>query len=282
MVGETIGHYRIIEKLGEGGMGVVYKAEDLMLHRTVALKFPSDPFVADAGVRSRLLNEARMAASLIHQNVTVIHGVGEHEGEPFIVMEYVDGMTLRHIIDKGETLPVGRILTIALQLCEGLIAVHEKMVIHRDIKSENILLTEKDHVKIADCGLAARFITAEGMEDKLGLAGTTAYMSPEQAMGKPMDHRSDIFSVGVVLYEMVAGRLPFAAKNRDALLYLIMNADPDPLETIRPDVPPLLASIISRALEKDPAKRYPDVKAMIEDLRHAQQNLSTPVAGTTL
>jgi serine/threonine protein kinase len=274
MIGETIGDYKIIEKLGEGGMGVVYKAEDLLLHRTVALKFPSDPLVHDAGVRARLLKEARMAARLIHQNVIVLHGVGDHDGQPFMVMEYVDGNTLRHMIEKGGSLPFDRIIPIATQLCEGLLAVHEKLVIHRDIKSENILLTEKDQVKIADCGLAARFIHSEGLEETLGFGGTTAYMSPEQAQGKPLDQRSDIFSVGVVLYEMITGRLPFYAKQREAMLYLIMNADPEPLETIRNDVPQALASIVNKALEKDPVRRYSDVKEMIEDLRQVQRTIT--------
>jgi eukaryotic-like serine/threonine-protein kinase len=281
MIGETISHYKIIEKLGEGGMGVVYKAEDTMLHRTVALKFPSDSFYRDEGARTRLLNEARLAARLLHQNVTVIHGVGEHDGQPYIVMEYVDGITLRRIIDRGEPLSIGRIILIAIQLCEGLRAVHEKMVMHRDIKSENILINDNDLVKIADCGLAARFISAEGMEEKLGLAGTTAYMSPEQAMGKPMDQRSDIFSAGVVLYEMIAGRLPFVAKQRDALLYLIMNADPDPLETIRPDVPAMLSAVVTRALEKEPAKRYPDAGSMLGDLRRVQHSATTSLGSPT-
>lgn len=267
MVGETVSHYKILKKLGEGGMGVVYKAEDLVLHRTVALKFPSDTLVRDSGARSRLLNEARMAASLLHQNVTVIHEVGEHEGHLFLVLEFVDGMTLRHLIQKGGALPIGRIIPIAIQLCEGLHAVHEKLMIHRDIKSENILLTDKDHLKITDCGLAARFIASEGLEEELGIVGTTAYMSPEQARGKPLDHRSDIFSAGVVLYEMIAGRLPFYATQHDAMLYLIMNADPDPPEKDRNDVPPGLSAIVSRALEKDPARRYQDVRQMIDDLR---------------
>ncbi len=276
MIGQTISHYNILEKLGEGGMGVVYKAEDLVLHRLVALKFPSDPFVSDEGVRKRLLNEARMAASLLHQNVTVVHGVGEHEGRPYIVMEFVDGLTLRHSIQKDGPLPFKQFISVAIQLCEGLAAVHEKRMIHRDIKTENILLTNTNRVKIADCGLAARFINTEGLADGLGLAGTAAYMSPEQVRGEQLDQRSDIFSVGVVLYEMLTGRLPFEAQQPSALMYMITHVDPTPMQTYRNDVPPELARVIYRALEKDPGCRYQEVAQIV----HAIQDTAVALDNT--
>lgn len=267
MIGQTISHYRILGKLGEGGMGVVYKAEDLVLHRTVALKFPSDPFVRGDDVRSRFLNEARMAATLLHQNVTVVYEVGEYDGHPFIVMEFVDGRNLRSKIQEDGPLPFRQCIDTAIQICEGLKAVHDKKVIHRDIKTENIMLTLNNQVKIADCGLAARFINTEGLEEVLGFAGTTAYMSPEQLRGERLDQRSDMFSVGVVLYEMLTGHLPFEAGHSYALTYLILNAEPTPLEVHRNDIPPALKSILLKTLEKNPSDRYRNVEQLINDLR---------------
>jgi serine/threonine protein kinase len=273
MIGRTISHYRILEKLGEGGMGVVYKAEDLLLKRTVALKFPPDVFLRDDRIRSRLMNEARMAASLLHPNVTVLYEVDEYEGHPFLVMEFVEGHTLRKMIHEHGPLPLRLWASIAIQLCEGLNAVHAKRMIHRDIKSENILFSSDAEVKIVDCGLAARLINAEGLAEELGIAGTTAYMSPEQARGGRLDRRSDIFSVGVVLYELLSGKLPFEAKEESALVYLIMNVDPPPLQSLRADIPPDVAHLVHKALEKDPSRRYQTVNEMLLDLRQVTLTL---------
>ncbi len=267
MIGSTISHYKILEKLGEGGMGIVYKAEDLVLHRHVALKVPSEQLFRDNDVRERFLNEARMAATLLHQNVTVVYGIGEHNGTPFIVMEYVDGFTLRHAIRTRGPLPLNEFINIAIQLCEGLKAVHDKEVLHRDIKTENVLLTEKNSVKIADCGLAARFIHQEGLENTLGIAGTTAYMSPEQIRGAALDQRSDLFSAGVVLYEMLTGHLPFEADHPTALKYLITNSEPKPIEEYRKDISERVLHIVYRSLKKNPADRYQNVDQIIHDLR---------------
>jgi serine/threonine protein kinase len=277
MIGQTISHYKILDKLGEGGMGVVYKAEDLFLHRTVALKFPPDIFARDEGIRSRLLNEARMAASLLHPNVTVLYEVDEHEGHPFLVMEFVDGQTLRRFIDEHGPLPLETWIDLAIQLSEGVNAVHRKELIHRDIKTENILLSKAAEVKIVDCGLAARFVNSEGLAKTLGIAGTTAYMSPEQARGDALDQRSDIFSVGVVLYELLTGRRPFEADQSSALLYLIANTDPLPLRTIRREIPAEVENIVLRALEKDPARRYQHMDEMLDDLRRAEQTMKQQV-----
>jgi serine/threonine protein kinase len=277
MIGQTISHYKILDKLGEGGMGVVYKAEDLFLHRTVALKFPPDIFARDEGIRSRLLNEARMAASLLHPNVTVLYEVDEHEGHPFLVMEFVDGQTLRRFIDEHGPLPLETWIDLAIQLSEGVNAVHRKELIHRDIKTENILLSKAAEVKIVDCGLAARFVNSEGLAKTLGIAGTTAYMSPEQARGDALDQRSDIFSVGVVLYELLTGRRPFEADQSSALLYLIANTDPLPLRTIRREIPAEVENIVLRALEKDPARRYQHMDEMLDDLRRAAQTMKQQV-----
>jgi serine/threonine protein kinase len=273
MIGQTISHYKILQKVGEGGMGVVYKAEDLVLHRIVALKFPPSIFTRDEGIRSRLLNEARMAASLLHPNVAVLYEVDEHEGQPFLVMEYVDGDTLRRFIHEHGPLRLRTWIDVAIQLCEGVNAVHRKSMLHRDIKTENILLSKAEEVKIVDCGLAARFINSEGLADQLGIAGTTAYMSPEQARGDHLDPRSDIFSVGIVLYELLTGRLPFEAEQESALLYLIINVDPPPISTLRTDIPADIARIVQRALEKDPVRRYQHAGEILEDLRRAREGL---------
>jgi serine/threonine protein kinase len=273
MIGQTISHFRILEKLGAGGMGVVYKAEDILLRRIVALKFPPDVFTRDDRIRSRLIHEAQMAAKLVHRNVTVLYEVGEHEGHPFLVMEFVDGHTLRTFIHEHGPLPLRTWASVALQLCEGLNAVHGKRMIHRDIKSENILFSREEEVKIVDCGLAARLINAEGLAEELGMAGTTAYMSPEQARGNRLDRRSDIFSVGVVLYELLTGRLPFEAEQESALLYLLMNVDPPPLHTLRDGIPPDIARVVHKALEKDPSLRFQTVNDMIQDLRMATRTL---------
>lgn len=275
MVGRTISHYRIIEKLGEGGMGVVYRAEDLRLHRIVALKFPSEPFARDDEMKTRFMNEARMSASLIHQNVAVTYDVGEYDGKPFIAMEFVDGPTIRDIIAEQGPFPIEQFVDIALQIAEGLGAVHEAHVLHRDIKSANVLLSSKTKAKIADCGLAARFVHAEGLGERLGIAGTTAYMSPEQIRGDALDQRSDLFSLGVLFYEMVTGRLPFQADHPAVLMYLIANSPPPPVETFRPDAPANIVSVIARLLEKDLSRRYQSVAEVAEDLRRARASLAS-------
>jgi serine/threonine-protein kinase len=267
MIGKVISHYKIHEKLGEGGMGVVYRGEDLLLHRPVAIKFPSEVFTRKQSVRAHLLREARMAASLLHPNITVVYEVDEHEGHPFIVMEFVDGQTLRRAIVERGPLEIRTCASIAIQLCEGIKAVHNKEMIHRDIKTENILLSRAHEVKITDCGLAARIINEEGLAEELGIAGTTAYMSPEQIRGDQIDRRSDIFSAGVVLYEMLTGHLPFEAEQPSALMYLIGNTDPSPLQAHRKDIPPALSRVVHRALEKDPVDRYQQVDQMIEELQ---------------
>ena len=266
MIGTTISHYNILEKLGEGGMGVVYKAEDTRLHRHVALKIPSKTVLADEDMQSRFLNEARMAAAFLHQNIAVLHDIGEHEGKPFLVMEYVEGDTLRALTRSGPV-SIDRLLHLAIQICSALDAVHEKNVMHRDIKTDNILLTKKDQIKLADCGLAARFVAREGLAERLGQDGTLPYMSPEQIRGEKLDQRSDIFSLGVVLYELLTGALPFEARPLAALQYLIIHADPAPLQNFRNDVPPQLVQVVSRALEKDRDKRYQHAKDILHDLQ---------------
>jgi len=273
MIGKTVSRFEVVSKLGEGGMGVVYKAWDPLLERDVALKFPSDAMVGPEDMRARFLNEARMAALLLHQNVAALYEIGEADGHLFTVIEYVDGPSLRDHVKKNGPPPIGQCLRLTREICEGLGAVHRKKVLHRDIKTDNILLTKAGQVKIADCGLAARFVNKEGLAVKLGIEGTTSYMSPEQIRGQHLDQRSDIFSVGVVMYEMLTGRLPFEADNRIALQYLIANADPEPLESFRKGIPETVRAIMLRCLEKEPDNRYQTVDELIKDLRRAEEEV---------
>jgi eukaryotic-like serine/threonine-protein kinase len=273
VIGQTISHYRILEKLGEGGMGVVYKAEDLLYHRNVALKLPPDPFTQNEETRSRFLHEAQMAAGVLHPNVVVMYEVGEHEGHPFLVMEFVDGHTLRTLVEKNGPFPLETWIDVAIQICKGVRAVHRKQMLHRDIKTDNILFSHAEEVKIVDCGLGARFVESEGLAQQLGIAGTTAYMSPEQARGEPIDQRSDIFSIGVVLYEILTGKLPFDADHHDALVYLLTNAEPPKVITLRNDIPASVAAIVQKALEKDPARRYQVIEEILEDLGKVKREL---------
>src|SRR4030042_1618602 len=205
MIGRTLSHYKIIEKLGEGGMGVVYKAHDTKLDRDVALKFLPHYLTSDPNEKERFYHEARAAAALTHQNIAVVHEIGEHEGQIFIAMECVEGETLKQAV-QSEALSLKQILDIAIQVCDGLAAAHEKSIVHRDIKPENLLVTSKGQVKITDFGLA-KIKDSTKLTKTGSTLGTMAYMSPEQTRGEKVDHRSDIWSLGVVLYEMIAGRL---------------------------------------------------------------------------
>jgi len=207
MIGKTISHYRILEKLGEGGMGVVYKAQDTKLKRTVALKFLPSHISESPEEKARFIHEAQSASALNHPNITTIHEIDEFEGQMFIVMEYCEGKTLKQIIEK-ETPSIKRILDLGIQICEGLTAAHKKEIVHRDIKSDNIMVTQEGQVKITDFGLA-KLKGATKLTKSRSTLGTAAYMSPEQASGEEVDSRSDIFSFGVVLYELLTRRLPF-------------------------------------------------------------------------
>ncbi|MDH3252427.1 MAG: FlgO family outer membrane protein [Ignavibacteria bacterium] len=273
MIGNTISHYKILEKLGEGGMGIVYKAHDTKLDRVVALKFLPHYLTSDAAEKERLFHEARAAAALTHQNVGVIYEIGEHEDHLFLAMEYVEGKTFKRLIEQeAETLSIKKVLESSIQVCEGLAAAHEKGIVHRDIKSDNIMITPKGQVKIMDFGLAkvkgATKLTKAG-----STLGTAAYMSPEQAQGEEVDQRSDVFSLGVVLYELLTTKLPFRGEHQSALMYSLINEDPQPIARFNENVSPEIERIVLKALAKDPEDRYQHVDDLLADLRRERKNI---------
>src|SRR2546426_6004502 len=225
MIGKTISHYTILEKLGQGGMGVVYKAQDTKVDRIVALKFLPSQLAADSIRRDRFLQEARAASALNHPNVCHINAIEEHEGQEFIDMEFVEGTTLRELIPLAD---VQGALAYAIQISEALVEAHSKGIVHRDIKPENIMVTREGRVKVMDFGLAK--LKGTGTLTRVGLTvGTITYMSPEQALGQNIDHRTDIWSLGIVLYEMVAGEAPFRGEYDQAIIYQVLNTEPKPL-----------------------------------------------------
>ncbi|MGB2958518.1 MAG: protein kinase, partial [Bacteroidota bacterium] len=264
LVGRTIAHYNVIEQIGEGGMGMVCKAEDLNLKRTVAIKFLPRHIAADSEERERFKIEAQAAAALNHSNIATIHSIEEAEGELFIVMEYIDGKTLSDVLGSGQ-LPIDKAIKYAVQAAEGLEAAHEKGVVHRDIKSANIMVTEKGQVKIMDFGLAkvrgGKRVTTVG-----STLGTAGYMSPEQARGEEVDQRTDIWSFGVVIYEMLTGQLPFTSDYDQALVYQILNEEPRPIRELKPDVPPGVEEVVSKCLSKAPDNRYQNAGKITEAL----------------
>src|SRR5687767_1512505 len=266
--GQTISHYRIAEKLGEGGMGVVYKAEDTKLARLVALKFLPEGSAEDEESRVRFLNEARAAAALNHPNICTVYEIGE--GFEFLAIEYIEGETIE-AKRKRHPLPIGEALDITLQTVAGLQAAHEKGIVHRDIKSANLMLTGKGQVKIMDFGLAR--LTNRTRLTRTGYSlGTPAYMAPELYRNEGADERSDIWSLGVVIYEMIAGKLPFDADSDAGILFAVMNQEPAPLGSLRMDVPVSLDRLVKKALAKDRAARYQHVDDLAVDLRAIQRS----------
>ena len=271
MIGKTISHYKILEKLGEGGMGVVYKAQDTKLDRLVALKFLPHHLTTEAVEKKRFVQEAKAASALNHPNITTIYEIDEFEGHTFIAMEYCEGETLKQIAEK-ETLSVKRVLDIGIQICEGLTMAHEKGIVHRDIKSDNIMLTPRDQVKIMDFGLA-KLKGATKLTKARSTLGTAAYMSPEQASGEEVDSRSDIFSFGVVLYELLTGQLPFQGEHQAAIIYSIVNEEPQPVARFNSKVSQELERIVSKALEKEKNERYQHADELLADLRRERKSL---------
>jgi tetratricopeptide (TPR) repeat protein/predicted Ser/Thr protein kinase len=267
--GTVISHYRIIDKIGAGGMGVVYKAEDTRLKRTVALKFLPPRFLADAEARARFEQEAQSASALNHPNITTIYEIDEADGRCFIAMEYVDGKSIKALVAEG-ALSLDDVMDISIQIGKGVDAAHAKGVVHRDIKSDNIMVGTDGTVKIMDFGLAklrgATRLTREGTT-----VGTLQYMSPEQLQAMGVDRRSDIFSVGVVLYEMTTGRLPFTGDYEEAIIHSILNETPEPMARYKADVPEGLQRIVDKALAKDREERYQHADEMVADLKRERR-----------
>ena len=265
MIGKTISHYKILEQIGEGGMGVVYKAEDTKLRRTVALKFLLKEFTADPEAKERFIQEAQAAALLDHPHICTVHEIDEVEGKTFIAMALISGESLKDKIASGP-LDIDEALKIGIQVAEGLQEAHENGIVHRDIKPANIMLTAKGQAKIMDFGLV-KLSWGVDLTKTATIMGTVAYMSPEQARGGKVDHRTDIWSLGTLLYEVLTGERPFKVTHDQAVLHAILNEDPIPITKIRKNIPKELEKTVRKALEKNPNKRYSDMKVMLADLK---------------
>jgi serine/threonine protein kinase len=260
------GKYKILAELGRGGMGVVFKAKDTRLNRTVALKFLSTELTQNKDAKKRFIQEAQAAAALEHPNICTVYEVDEADGQTFIAMSYIEGHSLKDKLKDGP-LDVDEAKDIALQVAEGLKDAHEKGIVHRDIKPANIMLTKKGQGKITDFGLAKLSWGAD-LTKPATIMGTVAYMSPEQARGEEVDHRIDIWSLAAMLYEMLSGERPFQKAQEQALIYAILNDKPTPLSLLRSDIPNHIEKLIEKALAKKADERYQNIQKLIQDLNH--------------